>query len=128
MRTEIKKWTTRAMVASLILGAANTTFAAEPTGAPKPISLMPKMGDLHHPVSTTNQMAQRFFDQGLTFVFGFNHDAAIRSFKRALEYDANLAMAQWGIALSLGPNINLPVSPEAEKAAYDATQKAVEMS
>src|SRR5688500_10061369 len=128
MRTEIKKWTTRAVVASLIIGAANVTFAAEATGAAKPISLMPKMGDLHHPVTTTNQMAQRFFDQGLTFVFGFNHDAAIRSFQRALEYDPNLAMAQWGIGLSLGPNINLPVSPEAEKAAYDATQKAIEMS
>jgi len=92
---------------------------------PKPISLLPKLGDLHHPVSTTNQMAQRFFDQGLTFIFGFNHDAAIRSFRRALEYDPNLAMAHWGIGLALGPNINLPVSPEAEKAAYEATQKAV---
>ncbi|HEX7858941.1 MAG TPA: hypothetical protein VF773_01300 [Verrucomicrobiae bacterium] len=128
MRTEFKKWTARALTASLIIGATNVTFAAEATGAGKPISLMPKMGDLHHPVSTTNEMAQRFFDQGLTFVFGFNHDAAIRSFKRALEYDPNLAMAQWGIGLALGPNINLPVSPEAEKAAYDATQKAVEMS
>jgi len=98
---------------------------AETSGAPKPISLLPRLGDLHHPVSTTNAMAQRFFDQGLTFVFGFNHDAAIRSFKRALEYDPNLAMAHWGIGLSLGPNINLPVTPEAEKAAYDATQNAV---
>jgi tetratricopeptide (TPR) repeat protein len=70
-------------------------------------------------------MAQRFFDQGLTLIFGFNHDAAIRSFNRALEYDPNLAMAHWGIGLALGPNINMPISPEAEKAAYDATQKAV---
>jgi hypothetical protein len=100
--------------------------AAEPSY--KAISLLPKMGDLYHPVSTTNQMAQRFFNQGLTFVFAFNHDAAIRSFKRAMEYDPNLAMAQWGIGLSLGPNINMPVSPEAEKAAYEAAQKAVAMS
>ena len=99
--------------------------AAEMAGAPKAISLIPKLGDLHHPVTTTNAMAQRFFDQGLTFIFGFNHDAAIRSFKRAAEYDPDLAMAHWGIGLALGPNINLPVSPEAEKAAYDATQKAV---
>jgi tetratricopeptide (TPR) repeat protein len=95
---------------------------------PKAISLLPKLGDLHHPVSTTNAMAQRFFDQGLTFIFGFNHDAAIRSFQRALEYDPNLAMAHWGIGLALGPNINLPVTREAEKAAYDATQKALALS
>src|SRR5688572_31962606 len=85
-----------------ILLAAQLAHGAEPAGKLRPISLLPKMGDLHHPVSTTNQMAQRFFDQGLTFVFAFNHDAAIRSFKRALDYDPNLAMGHWGIGLSLG--------------------------
>jgi tetratricopeptide (TPR) repeat protein len=112
----------------LCAGSPGIATAAEPPGKLRPISLLPKMGDLRHSVSTTNQMAQRFFDQGLTFIFAFNHDAAVRSFKRALEYDPNLAMAHWGIGLSLGPNINLPVSPEAEKAAYDAAQKAVELS
>src|SRR5688572_24774541 len=111
-----------------ILLIAELAYGAEPAGKLRPISLLPKMGDLHHPVSTTNQMAQRFFDQGLTFVFAFNHDAAIRSFKRALDYDPNLAMGHWGIGLSLGPNINMPVSPEAEKAAYEAAQKALAMS
>ena len=128
MRTEIKKWSRRALFASLMIGTANANWAAESAGTPKPISLMQRLGDLHHPLTTTNEMAQRFFDQGLTFIFAFNHDAAIRSFNRALEYDPNLAMAHWGIGLSLGPNINLPVSPEAEKAAYDATQKAVALS
>jgi tetratricopeptide (TPR) repeat protein len=102
---------------------AGSHYAAEPNA----ISLLPRMGNLRHPVSTTNEMAQKFFDQGLTFVFGFNHDAAIRSFKRSLGYDPNLAMAHWGIGLALGPNINAPINPEAEKAAYDATQKAVAM-
>lgn len=102
--------------------------AAEPGVTPKPISLLRRLGDLHHPVTTTQQMAQRFFDQGLTFVFGFNHDAAIRSFRRALEYDPNLAMAYWGIGLALGPNINLPVSPEAEKAAFEAVQQALALA
>ena len=128
MRTEMKKWSRRALFASLMIGTVNANWAAETSGTPKPISLMQRLGDLHHPVTTTNEMAQRFFDQGLTFIFAFNHDAAIRSFNRALEYDPNLAMAHWGIGLSLGPNINLPVSPEAEKAAYDATQKAVALS
>ena len=128
MRTEIKKWSRRALFTSLMIGTVNANWAAETSGTPKPISLMQRLGDLHHPVTTTNEMAQRFFDQGLTFIFAFNHDAAIRSFNRAVEYDPNLAMAHWGIGLALGPNINLPVSPEAEKAAYDATQKAVALS
>ena len=115
-------------MAALLIAAITAGEAAQPATKLKPITLLPRLGDLHHPVSTTNATAQRYFDQGLTFIFGFNHDAAIRSFKRALEFDANLAMAHWGIGLALGPNINLPVSPEAEKAAYDATQKAVELS
>lgn len=117
-----------AVAGSVLLQVAVEVQAAEKNATPRAISLMPKMGDLHHPVTTTNAMAQRFFDQGLTFIFGFNHDAAIRSFNRALEYDPNLAMAYWGIGLALGPNINLPVSPEAEKAAFDATQRALELS
>jgi hypothetical protein len=125
MRKQTFTQTIGALAVSLALPIIPHLHAAETSGEPKAISLLPKLGDLSHPVSTTNAMAQRFFDQGLTFVFGFNHDAAVRSFKRALEYDPNLAMAHWGIGLSLGPNINLPVSPEAEKAAYDATQRAV---
>ncbi len=93
----------------------------------KPPGLMPGMGSLHHPVSTTNPEAQKFFDQGLSFVYAFNHDEAVRSFKRAAELDPGMAMAQWGIALALGPNINLDVDPEREKAAYDSVQKALAM-
>src|SRR5215510_13086671 len=78
----------------------------------RPIPLSRSLGKLHHPVTTTNETAQHYFDQGLTLVFAFNHDAAARSFNRALHYDPNLAMAHWGVGLSLGPNINLPVSPE----------------
>jgi len=82
------------------------------------------MGSHHHPVSTTIAEAQKFFDQGLSFVFAFNHEEAIRSFKRAAELDPQLAMAHWGIALALGPNINLDVDPVREKAAFEAVQKA----
>lgn len=90
----------------------------------KPASLMTGLGALHHPVSTTNAEAQKFFDQGLALIYAFNHDEAIRSFKRAAELDPQMAMAHWGIALALGPNINLDVDPEREKAAYEAVQKA----
>ena len=115
-------------MAALLTAAITGGGAAQPATKLKPITLLPRLGDLHHPVSTTNATAQRYFDQGLTFIFGFNHDAAIRSFERALELDPNLAMAHWGIGLALGPNINLPVSPEAEKMAYDAAQKAVKLA
>jgi len=96
-------------------------------GIDKPATLVSGMGSLHHPVSTTNPEAQKFFDQGLSFVYAFNHDEAVKSFKRAAELDPQMAMAYWGIALALGPNINLDVDPAREKAAYDSVQKALAM-
>ena len=94
----------------------------------KPAQLVSGMGTHHHAVSTTKPEAQKFFDQGLAFVYAFNHDEAIRSFKRAAEIDPELAMAYWGIALALGPNINLDVDPDREKAAYEAVQKALSLA
>src|SRR4051812_18594419 len=94
----------------------------------KPATLMTGLGSFHHAVSTTNAEAQKFFDQGFTLLYAFNHEAAVRSFKRAAELDPQMAMAHWGIALALGPNINLDVDPEREKAAYDAVQKALSLS
>jgi len=94
--------------------------------APSPMAgIDPGLGPLHHPVSTRNAQAQAYFDQGLKLVFAFNHEAAIKSFERAFELDPDLAMAQWGIALALGPNINQPMNATAHKAAYAALQKAI---
>ena len=90
-----------------------------------PPRLMPGLGEVHHPVSTKNRQAQQFFDQGLALVYGFNHDEARRSFQRAAELDPKLAMAWWGVALTLGPNYNLPVDLAREKAGYDAVQRAL---
>ncbi len=94
----------------------------------KPADLVPGLGSHHHPVSTKNAEAQEFFDQGFRFVYAFNHDEAIRSFKRAAAFDPQMAMAHWGIALALGPNINLDVDPAREKAAYEAVQKALALA
>jgi tetratricopeptide (TPR) repeat protein len=94
----------------------------------KPPALMPGMGHHHHSISTNSSEAQRFFDQGLTLVFAFNHEEAARSFRRAAEVDPESAMAYWGVALALGPCINLNVDPPHEKAAYEAVQKAVSLS
>jgi tetratricopeptide (TPR) repeat protein len=86
---------------------------------------MSGLGRLHHPVSTKNPEAQKFFEQGLLLLYAFNHAESIRSFQRAAELDPDLAMAQWGIALALGPNINSDVDPAREKAAFEAVQKAL---
>lgn len=110
-------------IGALLAGAIATLNSAEKKKrAPM---LMPGLGEVHHPVSTKSREAQQFFDQGLKLVFGFNHDEARRSFERAAELDPKLAMAWWGVALTLGPNYNLPVDPEREKAGYDAAQRAV---
>ena len=92
--------------------------------APAPAALLPGLGHLHHPIATASREAQQFFDQGLTLVYGFNHDEAIKAFRRAAELDAASPMPHWGIAFALGPNINLDVDPEREKAAYEAAQRA----
>ncbi len=91
----------------------------------KPPALMPGIGQHHHTISTKSPEAQRFFDQGLTLVFAFNHEEAARAFRRASELDPQSAMAFWGVALALGPCINLDVDPPHEKAAYEAVQKAL---
>lgn len=85
----------------------------------------PGLGQLHHPVSTRSPLAQAYFDQGLKLVFAFNHEAAIESFQRAIAIDPDLAMAEWGIALALGPNINKPMDEESHNAAYAALQRAI---
>lgn len=90
--------------------------------------LMTGLGEHHHTISTKNPEAQRFFDQGLTLVFAFNHEEAARAFRRASELDPQSAMAFWGIALALGPCINLDVDPPHEKAAYEAVQKALSLA
>ncbi|HZT40864.1 MAG TPA: ATP-binding protein [Chthonomonadaceae bacterium] len=102
---------------------ANSQHAMPETRQPS-ITLMPGLGHLHHAVSTRNAEAQRFFDQGLTLVYAFHHEAVGRSFQRAAELDPQLAMAYWGIALALGPNINLDIDADREKQAAEAIQKA----
>jgi tetratricopeptide (TPR) repeat protein len=93
-----------------------------------PVSLVTGLGDLHHPVSTHNLEAQRFFDQGLRFIYAFNHDEAGRSFQHATELDPKLAMAYWGVAEAVGPNYNDPADPDRYKRAHDAVQRAVDLS
>ena len=92
------------------------------------VTLVPGLGDLHHPVSTHNPEAQKFFDQGLRFIYAFNHDEAARSFQHAAELDPALAMAYWGVAEAVGPNYNDPADPDRYKRARDAVKKAIDLA
>ena len=112
------------LVLLLACGAALAQHEHHSTGNRDEPSLVAGMGTMHHAVSTKNAEAQKFFDQGLSFVYAFNHDEAVRSFKRAADLDGDLAMAYWGVAYALGPNINLDVDPEREIAAYNAVARA----
>ncbi|MBK5255079.1 MAG: tetratricopeptide repeat protein [Vicinamibacteria bacterium] len=83
------------------------------------------LGGLSRRVTTTSPEAQAYFNQGLAFLYAFNHDEAIRAFQRAAEIDPTCAMAFWGLALAKGPHINnMAVPPEHEKAAWEAVAKA----
>jgi tetratricopeptide (TPR) repeat protein len=95
------------------------------TPAARPAVLHPGLGDHHHPIRTAHPEAQRFFDQGLTLVFGFNHDEALRSFERAAALDPQSPMALWGVALVLGANYNDPGSAERNQQAYQTIQRAL---
>ena len=91
----------------------------------RPAPLFQGLGTWTHPVSTQSVEAQRYFDQGLMFCYGFNHKEAIRSFAAAAELDPNLAMAWWGIAFAHGPNINAPMFDGALPSAVEALDRAI---
>ena len=93
-------------------GRARAQQAAEPAAAPKPPVLLQGLGSHRHPIATSSPEAQKFFDQGMVMLFGFNHDEAFRSFERASQLDPKAAMPHWGMALAIGSNYNDP-APEA---------------
>jgi tetratricopeptide (TPR) repeat protein len=84
------------------------------------VPLIENLGELEHRVTTTRPLAQQYFNQGLRLIYAFNHDEAIRAFQAAAKVDPTCAMAQWGIALSLGPNYNLAAEEERAAGAYKA--------
>src|SRR5579863_10518204 len=93
------------------------------------------VGPYSRKVTTASPDAQRWFDRGLNWCFGFHHEEAIRCFEKALEADPNCAMAQWGIGYAAGPNYNFPwelMDPGGKAAAlgraYDATHAALALA
>jgi tetratricopeptide (TPR) repeat protein len=106
--------------------------ASDAKASPAPAKVephFPKLGNHSRKVATTSLAAQEYFDQGLAFLYGFNHDEAIRSFEAAAAADPQCAMAFWGIAAANGPHINNPKVDEAHaKAAWKALSKARELA
>lgn len=101
------------------------TVFAPPTPAAEAVPLFDGLGSYSRTVSTASPEAQRYFDQGLAFMYAFNHDEAIRAFTRAAELDPDCAMAHWGVAIANGPHINnTAVPPERAAAAWAALGRA----
>jgi len=91
----------------------------------KGAQLFEGLGGFHRPITTSSPEAQRYFDQGMRFVWAFNHDEATRSFARAAQLDPKCASCYWGVALTLGPNYNMPLMAEARaRAGWEALGKA----
>ena len=100
--------------------------ATIPEGAEVP--LFEGLGDHRFEITTDSPEAQAYFDQGLTFAYGFNHFEAVRSFEGAVRHDPDCAMCHWGIALALGPHINAPMDPAAAEPAHAAVTRAQELA
>jgi len=94
----------------------------------KPDLALTAVGRQHHPIATQSHEAQNFFDQGVTLLYGFNHEEAARAFRRAGELDPSSPMPLWGIAMAVGPNYNIDVDAEREKLAYETIQKAQKLA
>jgi tetratricopeptide (TPR) repeat protein len=83
------------------------------------------LGSYSRKITTNSAEAQRYFDQGLGFLHGFNHRAAIRAFQQATEFDSKCAMGHWGVALACGPHINsMAVPPPAAELAWTELELA----
>lgn len=122
-----------ALIAAAILLTAcagprqDTTVSAPAASPPEAVfgaTLLEGLGDHHFAITTGNPEAQRWFDQGLMLSYGFNHDAAERSFLRAAQLDPECAMCWWGAALVLGPHVNAAMDPENNPRAWSRLQKA----
>ena len=94
-------------------------------GWAKGAQLYDGLGTFHRKVTTRSKLAQRYFDQGMRFIWAFNHDEATRSFAKAAQIDPRCASCFWGVALTLGPNYNMPMMSSARaKVGLEALRKA----
>jgi tetratricopeptide (TPR) repeat protein len=111
-------WSRMMMVLGMALGGCKPAEKPQATEA-----IIDGLGNHHFAVTATPQ-AQQLFDQGMRLAYAFNHPEAERSFRAAAGVDPACAMCWWGVALVLGPNINLPMAPEAAAPAWEALSRA----
>ena len=108
--------------------AADAAAASPPELAVAGAVLLDGLGDYRFPVTSSHPEVQRWFDQGLALTWGFNHDAAERSFLKAAELDPGCAMCWWGASLVLGPHVNATMDPADHADAWNRLQRARELA
>ena len=108
---------TRTEVPQAEMQAASPAAAFADTDPP----LWEGLGGVTYKITTANEQAQSYFNQGLRLTYAFNHSEAQRAFRKAQKLDPDCAMCFWGEALVLGPNINLPMQEDAVAPAFAAS-------
>ncbi len=117
------------LAAMTFLASAATAQHHQTTGAEKPVALITGLGNWKHPIATRNPETQKFFDQGLILLYGFNRPESARSFRKAAELDPQAPMALWGLAMALGPYINMDMDPDVNvKASCDAVNAGLRVT
>jgi len=91
-------------------------------------TLLEGLGDLQFPITSQHVEVQRWFNQGVMLTYGFNHDAAERSFLKATQLDPDCAMCWWGASLVLGPHVNAAMDPANNGKAWERLQRAVTLA
>ena len=110
----------------LIVPVAASAQLKETTAEGRLAPLLSNLGSLHVGITTHSADAQKYFDQGMRLLYGFNHAESLRSFREAARIDDNCAMCFWGQALALAPNINdSAIGPDREQQGYDAIREAL---
>lgn len=105
-----------------------TVLNIDPYTATEPVApVLEGLGDYGFDVTTNNEKSKYFFNQGWRLVVGFNHSEAMRSFKEAVRLDPENAMAYWGWALTMGPNLNLPMLTNNIDRTWHAMEKALSL-
>lgn len=112
------------LAATEVPRAEMSAATASPDFADTEPPLWEGLGSIAYKISTANEKAQAYFNQGLRLAYAFNHGEAQRAFRKAQKLDPDCAMCFWGEAFVLGPNINLPMQDEAVAPAHSAAEKA----
>lgn len=112
------------------VGPANRAVAEAVPAVDAPVgaTLLPGLGHHEFKITTRSAESQRWFNQALMLTFGFNHDAAERSYLKAAQLDPDCAMCWWGASLVLGPHVNATMDPADAPKAWQRLQRAIELA